>query len=79
MLATSGKFLRVVFALFAVAFAFIPGGAHAATNQLVLLVPDTLTLPDPSVSTRLNSVQEEGRQIPAVTGRKSMQAGATRS
>ncbi|KGR98300.1 putative membrane protein [Burkholderia pseudomallei MSHR4032] len=32
MLAKSGKFLRVVFALFALAFAFSPGGTRAATN-----------------------------------------------
>ncbi|AHI80949.1 membrane protein [Burkholderia thailandensis] len=79
MLAKSGKFLRVVFALFALAFAFSPGGARAATNQLLLLVPDTLTLPDPRVSAWLDSAQEEGLQIQVITDSQFMQAGAALS
>ncbi|CAJ6356888.1 hypothetical protein ISI06_28790 [Burkholderia pseudomallei] len=79
MLAKSGKFLRVVFALFALAFAFSPGGARAATNQLLLLVPDTLTLPDPRVSAWLDSAQEEGLQIKVMTDSQFMQAGAALS
>ncbi|AJY38512.1 hypothetical protein I6G56_28110 [Burkholderia humptydooensis] len=79
MLAKSGKFLRVVFALFALAFAFSPGGARAATNQLLLLVPDTLTLPDPRVSAWLDSAQEEGLQIKVMTDSQFMLAGAALS
>ncbi|KVE38044.1 polysaccharide deacetylase family protein [Burkholderia sp. BDU5] len=79
MFAKSGKFLRVVFALFALAFAFSPGGARAATNQLLLLVPDTLTLPDSRVSAWLDSAQEEGLQITVMTDSQFMQAGATLS
>ncbi|KWZ37453.1 hypothetical protein WS72_20965 [Burkholderia savannae] len=79
MLAKSGKFLRVVFALFALALAFGPGVARAVTNQLLLLVPDTLTLPDPRVSAWLDSAQEEGLQIKLITDSQFMQAGATLS
>lgn len=67
MLAKSGKFLRILFTLFALAFAFGPGGVRAATNQLLLLVPDTLTLPDSRVSAWLDSAQEEGLQIKVMT------------
>lgn len=79
MLAKSGKFLRILFALFALAFAFSPGGAQAASNQLLLLVPNTLTLPDPRVSAWLDSAQEEGLQITVMTDSQFMAAGASLS
>lgn len=79
MLAKSGKFLRILFALFALAFAFSPGGVQAATNQLLLLVPDTLTLPDSRVSAWLDSAQEEGLQIKVMTDSQFMAAGASLS
>ncbi|WP_322022484.1 polysaccharide deacetylase family protein [Burkholderia sp. BCC1977] len=79
MLAKSGKFLRILFALFALAFAFSPGGVRAATNQLLLLVPDTLTLPDSRVSAWLDTAQEEGLQITVMTDSQFMAAGSTLS
>ncbi|WP_343727070.1 hypothetical protein [Burkholderia seminalis] len=79
MLAKSGKFLRILFALFALAFAFSPGGVQAATNQLILLVPNTLTLPDPRVSAWLDTAQEEGLQITVMTDSQFMAAGASLS
>lgn len=79
MLAKSGKFLRILFALFALAFAFSPGGVQAATNQLLLLVPDTLTLPDPRVSAWLDTAQEEGLQITVMTDSQFMAAGSSLS
>ena len=79
MLAKSGKFLRILFALFALAFAFSPGGVRAATNQLLLLVPDTLTLPDPRVSAWLDTAQEEGLQITVMTDSQFMAAGSSLS
>ncbi|MCA3858815.1 MAG: hypothetical protein IOB81_09310, partial [Burkholderia sp.] len=79
MLAKSGKFLRILFALFALAFAFSPGGVQAATNQLILLVPNTLTLPDPRVSAWLDTAQEEGLQITVMTDSQFMAAGSSLS
>jgi len=79
MLAKSGKFLRILFALFALAIAFSPGVVRAATNQLLLLVPDTLTLPDPRVSAWLDTAQEEGLQIKVMTDSQFMAAGSTLS
>ena len=79
MLAKSGKFLRILFALFALAFAFSPGGVRAATNQLLLLVPNTLTLPDPRVSAWLDTAQEEGLQITVMTDSQFMAAGSSLS
>ncbi|WP_257993516.1 hypothetical protein [Cupriavidus pauculus] len=48
--------------LFALAIT-LPAMTHAATNQIALLLPDGVTLPDPRVSAWLDAAQEEGLKI----------------
>lgn len=79
MLAKSGKLLRILFASFALAFAFAAGAVQAATNQIILLIPNNLTLPDPRVSAWLDSAQEEGLQLTVMTDSQFMSAGASLS
>ncbi len=61
-----------VLAMLAVALAF-PAMTHAATNQIALLVPDTLTLPDPRVSAWLDAALEEGLKITVINDTQFLQ------
>ncbi|MBP0633235.1 hypothetical protein J8I32_31090 [Cupriavidus sp. AcVe19-1a] len=62
---SSSLALRVLVMLFALA-ATMPALTHAATNQIALLVPDGLALPDARVSAWLDAAQEEGLKITVV-------------
>lgn len=63
------SFLRRTSALMLLALALaavLPAMTHAATNQIALLVPDGLSLPDPRVSAWLDAAQEEGLKITVI-------------
>ncbi|MGO4305615.1 hypothetical protein [Cupriavidus sp. RAF12] len=61
---TSLLALQALLVLFALAIT-LPV-THAATNQIALLVPDSLALPDPRVSAWLDAAQEEGLKITVI-------------
>ncbi|MGO4809392.1 hypothetical protein AB4156_07280 [Cupriavidus sp. 2MCAB6] len=58
--------------MLAVALA-LPAKTHAATNQIALLVPDTMTLPDPRVSAWLDAALEEGLKITVINDTQFLQ------
>jgi hypothetical protein len=62
---TSLLALQTLLGLFALAIVS-PPMTHAATNQIALLVPDGLNLPDPRVSAWLDAAQEEGLKITVI-------------
>lgn len=55
----------------------LPTVALAATNQIGLLVPDGLTLPDPRVSAWLDAADEEGLKITVITDTQFQQGTTT--
>ncbi|BDB29059.1 polysaccharide deacetylase family protein (plasmid) [Cupriavidus sp. P-10] len=55
----------------------LPVIAHAATNQIALLIPDELALPDPRVSAWLDAAQEEGLKITVINDTQFQQGTTT--
>ena len=54
-----------------------PGRANALSNQLLLLLPDNFTLPDPRVSAWRDSAAEEGLQISLISDTQFKQGGTS--
>ncbi|AOK46506.1 hypothetical protein WT60_06320 [Burkholderia sp. MSMB617WGS] len=77
MLVKSFRFFRTCLILLSLCFAILPGRAHAVSNQLLLLLPDNFTLPDPRVSAWLDAASEEGLQISIIYDSQFEQAGAS--
>lgn len=67
---------RMLFAL-AIGLFMSAGAATAATNQLLLLLPDGFVLPDPRVSAWLDAASEDGVQITLINDTAFEQAGAS--
>ncbi|WP_175666284.1 polysaccharide deacetylase family protein [Burkholderia ambifaria] len=78
MLAKSIRTLRAFLIVFTVCvMTFAPGRANALSNQLLLLLPDNFTLPDPRVSAWLDSASEEGLQISLISDTQFKQGGTS--
>ncbi|WP_175805517.1 polysaccharide deacetylase family protein [Burkholderia ambifaria] len=78
MLANSIRTLRAFLIVFTVCvMTFAPGRANALSNQLLLLLPDNFTLPDPRVSAWLDSASEEGLQISLISDTQFKQGGTS--
>ncbi|KGR93193.1 polysaccharide deacetylase family protein [Burkholderia pseudomallei] len=77
MLAKSIRFLGTFLILFSLTLATVPGQANAASNQLLLLLPDNFTLPDPRVSAWFDAASEEGLQLSVMYDSQFEQAGAS--
>ncbi|MCW3505415.1 polysaccharide deacetylase family protein [Burkholderia cenocepacia] len=78
MLAKSIRTLRTVLIVFSVCLMTLaPGRASALSNQLLLLLPDNFTLPDPRVSAWLDSAAEEGLQIALISDTQFKQGGTS--
>ncbi|WP_175760907.1 polysaccharide deacetylase family protein [Burkholderia ambifaria] len=78
MLAKSIRALRGFLIVLSVCvMTFAPGRASALSNQLLLLLPDNFTLPDPRVSAWLDSASEEGLQISLISDTQFMQGGTS--
>ncbi|KVE44405.1 polysaccharide deacetylase family protein [Burkholderia sp. BDU5] len=77
MLVKSIRFLRTCLILFSLCLTIVPGRANAVSNQLLLLLPDNFTLPDPRVSAWLDAASEEGLQISIIYDSQFEQAGAS--
>ncbi|AJX31523.1 polysaccharide deacetylase family protein [Burkholderia oklahomensis] len=77
MLVKSIRFLRACLILFSLCLTIVPGRANAVSNQLLLLLPDNFTLPDPRVSAWLDAASEEGLQISIINDSQFEQAGTT--
>ncbi|SPV02359.1 outer membrane protein [Burkholderia cenocepacia] len=78
MLAKSIRTLRAVLIVFSVCLMTLaPGRASALSNQLLLLLPDNFTLPDPRVSAWLDSAAEEGLQIALISDTQFKQGGTS--
>lgn len=73
------RILGAALATLIMTFGIAHTAALATTNQLILLIPDNLTLSDPRVSAWLDAAQEEGLQITTMTDSQFMAAGATLS
>ncbi|MDN7672682.1 polysaccharide deacetylase family protein [Burkholderia oklahomensis] len=71
------RFLRACLILFSLCLTIVPGRANAVSNQLLLLLPDNFTLPDPRVSAWLDAASEEGLQISIINDSQFEQAGTT--
>ena len=77
MWATFRRFIGAALASLVLTLGAAQTPAMATTNQLLLLVPDNLALPDPRVSAWLDAAQEEGLQITVMTDSQFMQGTAT--
>ncbi|HHL4079217.1 hypothetical protein [Burkholderia sola] len=78
MSAKSIRTLRAFLIVFSVCLMTLaPGRASALSNQLLLLLPDNFTLPDPRVSAWLDSAAEEGLQISLISDTQFKQGGTS--
>ncbi|AJY38844.1 hypothetical protein I6G56_24930 [Burkholderia humptydooensis] len=77
MLVKSIRFLRTCLILCSLCLAIVPGRANAASNQLLLLLPDNFTLTDPRVSAWFDAASEEGLQLSVMYDSQFEQAGTS--
>lgn len=73
---SSSLVLRALLMFFALAMT-VPAMSQAATNQIALLVPDGLALPDARVSAWLDAAQEEGLKITVINDTQFQQGTTT--
>ena len=77
MLVKSVRFFKACLILLSLCCAILPGRANAVSNQLLLLLPDNITLPDPRVSAYLDAASEEGLQLTIIQDTQFEQAGTS--